>query len=290
MQSMLTRFTDDFLDGSVTAYNYFPASNCDYMLYCQIAGIQSIGPHYYNELAQAKEYQVQYTLEGCGCAIIDGEEHILRAGDMLTISNYRHHIFKPVPGCSWKIAFVHFFASETVAKIFERLALVSNGIHHHIRQEIPLPYIKRIITLLREDPRKNEFAISAELYGLLMALCAYVDDAQTQAIDKRLLRVIRYIQNNYNAPITLDDILKESHYSKNHLERCFKQQMHMTIQEYISYLRLQKSQELLLTTDMYCNEIAAQVGLPDYRALNYLFKKRIGITPKEYRQRNKSRH
>lgn len=288
MQSIITRFTDDFLDGSITAYNYFPASNHNYMLYCQIAGIQSIGPRYYNELALAKEYQIQYTLEGCGYAIIDGVEHILHAGDLLAISNYRHHIFKPMPGCEWKIAFVHIFASDTVTKIFEHLTQGSSGIYHHIRQDIPLPYIKRIIALLREDPRKNEYAISGELYGLLMALCACVDNEQIQAIDQRLMNVIRYIQNNYNTPLPLDDILKQSHYSKNHLERCFKLQMHMTMQEYISYLRLQKSQELLLTTDMYCNEIAELVGLPDYRALNYLFKKRIGITPKEYRQRNKT--
>lgn len=288
MPAMISKYVDDFLDGSVTAYNYFPASDLSYLFYCQIAGIQSIGPNYYNELAQAKEYMIQYTLEGMGTAIIDGEELTIRAGDVLLLSNYRHHIFRPIPGSPWKIAFVHIFANETVTAIFERFSSHTNGILHGVRENIVLPHIRRIIMLLQEDPYKNEYAISGELYNLLMTLCTHASTVETNAIDNRLLSVVHYIKNNYNTHITMQDILKHSPYSKNHLERCFKRQMHMTIQEYISYLRLKKSQELLLTTNRYFNEIAAQVGLTDYRSLIYLYKKRLGITPTEYKQKNKA--
>ena len=80
------------------------------------------------------------------------------------------------------------------------------------------------------------------------------------------------------------DILKHSGYSKNHLERLFKQRMNMTMQEYIFKLRLQRAQELIAESDMYYKEIANAVGLSDYRALVYLFKKALGITPSEYRK------
>ena len=36
---------------------------------------------------------------------LDNEEMILKKGDLLIIPNYYHHIFKPVEGKKWRIAF-----------------------------------------------------------------------------------------------------------------------------------------------------------------------------------------
>lgn len=78
MKSILSNYYDDFLDGSTTVYNYAPSTNYRYLFYAQIVGIQNIGPKYYNELAMAKEYLIQYTLEGEGYLKINNEEMILK--------------------------------------------------------------------------------------------------------------------------------------------------------------------------------------------------------------------
>lgn len=289
MQSIISKFTDDFLDDSVTVYNYFPQSNCNYLFYCQIAGIQNIGKNYYNELGLAKEYQLQYTIEGSGSMTINGEEYILNKGDLLVLSNYQHHIFKPIEGKNWKIAFVHIFANELVTEIFKHLFNLSNYVIHGVDEEMPLSHINKIIKLMQEDMYLNEFAISSEIYAYLMDVCGFVSQnvSERGGVDSGLVNVIHYIKNNYNTPITMQDIMEHSTYSKNHLERLFKKHMHMTIQEYISYLRLKKSQELILTTNMYFSEIATAVGLSDYRSLIYLYRKIMGITPTEYKKRFK---
>lgn len=287
MQSMISKYRDDFLDDSVTLYNYLPASNCSYLFYCQIAGIQEIGKNYYNELGMAKEYQLQYTIEGSGSATINGEEFILNKGDLLVLSNFQHHIFKPIEGKRWKIAFVHIFGNEFVSEIFKHVFKISNYIIHNVDSAMPLSHVNKIIELMRQDAYANEFAISGEIYNYLMDLCGYVNEHAQESVDSGLINVFHYIKNNFNTPIRMSDILQHSPYSKNHLERLFKKHMHMTIQEYLSYLRLRKSQELILTTNMYVSEIAEQVGLSDYRSLIYLYRKTLGITPTEYKRRNK---
>ncbi len=287
MQSMISKYTDDFLDNSVTVYNYFPSSSRGYLFYCQIAGIQNIGQNYYNELSMAKEYQLQYTIEGSGSATINGEEYILNKGDLLVLSNYQHHVFKPIDGKKWEIAFVHIFGNDTVASIFGEIFKTSNYIISNIDESMPVKHVGNIIKLLQEDPQANEFAISGEIYAYLMDILDVIKEKTQEPVDSGLVSVIYYIKNNYNTPLTMQKIMEHSPYSKNHLERLFKKQMHMTIQEYVACLRLKKSQELILTTNMHFCEIATQVGLSDYRSLIYLYRKKLGITPTEYKKRNK---
>lgn len=287
MQSIISKFTDDFLDDSVTVYNYFPSSNRNYLFYCQIAGVQNIGQNYYNELGMAKEYQLQYTIEGSGSATINGEEYILNKGDLLVLSNYQHHVFKPIDGKKWKIAFVHIFGNDMVANIFGQIFKTSNYIVSNIDEAMPVTHVRKIIKLLQDNSQENEFEISAEIYSYLMDILDVIKGKAQEPVDSGLMNVIHYIKNNYNTQLTMQKIMEHSTYSKNHLERLFKKQMHMTIQEYISYLRLKKSQELILTTNMYFCEIATRVGLSDYRSLIYLYRKMLGITPTEYKRRNK---
>ena len=141
--------------------------------------------------------------------------------------------------------------------------------------------------------------VLSHILPVLLALCSicskisYIFDwgddkyAQSDYVDSELSGVIHFLNQSFNTPIKLKDILRHTNYSKNHLERLFKSRMNMTIKDYISRLRLRKAQELIATTNMYYKEIAIQVGLTDYRSLVYLFQNSLGITPTEYRERSR---
>lgn len=287
MDSFFAKYRDDFLEGSETVYNYAPFSNLNYLLYAQIVGIQSIGSNYYNELEFAKEYMVQMTLEGSGKCIVDGNEFIVNKGDLMVLSNYQHHIFMPIEGKEWKFAFVHIYHNDLVADIVNKFFLKHRYVFNGYKEENIVPYIKKMIELLKEDFRKNEFKVSSLIYQLLMKVCEETNVIQSDYVDSELSGVINYLNQNYNYPLKLKDILKHTNYSKNHLERLFKSRMNMTIKDYISRLRLRKAQELISTTNMYYKEVATKVGLSDYRSLVYLFQTSLGITPTEYRERSK---
>lgn len=282
MKPILSKCVDDFLDGSDTVYNYDPPSVLDFLFYAQIAGIQKIGNNYYNEVAYAKDYQIQYTIDGEGDAIINGIHYTISKGDILVIPNFIHHIFRPIPGKNWEIAFIHIFDNHFVAKTYEYLMARQGFFFHGIYDTPILARIQTSLRLLHEDPVKNAPDISAEIYAMLMYLTGLASQKHPETRRGDLSGVLRYIQQYYNTPIKLQDILQYFHYSKNHLERLFKDEMHMTIQQYISSLRLKKAEELISTSSYTFKEIAHMIGLNDYRSLVYLFQKTIHMTPTAY--------
>lgn len=70
----------------------------------------------------------------------------------------------------------------------------------------------------------------------------------------------------------------------NYLSTLFKKETGETISDYTQKLRLEKAKNLLRTTNLNLNEIAAQVGYSDPKHFSKLFKKTFGIRPQDYRK------
>ena len=59
--------------------------------------------------------------------------------------------------------------------------------------------------------------------------------------------------------------------------------MGVTFIEYLTQLRMNKAKELLKRTDMRSGEIAIAIGYNDPHYFSYLFKKSVGMNPRDYR-------
>jgi AraC-like DNA-binding protein len=288
MNKFTGKYCNDFLEGSTTIYNYVPFTRYPYLFYAQLAGIQNIGPKYFNDSEFSQEFLINYTLEGEGSFTIFNEEHILKKGDLIFINNFYRRLFKPIEGSSWKFACLHIFPNETLSLLYQKILEKQRWLLHDVDENSVVPYIKRIIKLLSMGVSKNEIPISSCIYELLLSIYSLAIPVDSTAIDNELSSVVSYIRENYSSPITLSDILKNTSYSKNHLERLFKDRMKMTINDYLTDLRLKKSQSLILSTDTPFKEVANQVGLPDYRALVYMYKKMFNMSPGEYKEHGKT--
>ena len=95
---------------------------------------------------------------------------------------------------------------------------------------------------------------------------------------------LRFIRRHYNESISLSDVAEQINVNKSYLCDVFKKETDMTITGYITKLRVEKSMELLRTTDMKVYEIAMEVGYKDYTYFSQIFRKYIGISPAEYRK------
>jgi AraC-like DNA-binding protein len=97
-------------------------------------------------------------------------------------------------------------------------------------------------------------------------------------------RIDEYIANNIERTVTAQELQKEFHISHNELYLIFKQYFDTTPAEYIKRQRLLKAQKLLKSTRLPINEIALKCGIPDYNYFSKVFKKEVGISPREYRK------
>ena len=96
-----------------------------------------------------------------------------------------------------------------------------------------------------------------------------------------------YIHQNYcDNLFGVGSVASHFYFSTIHVNRIFKETMHMTVTEYIEKIRMEKARALLTETDYNITKISAQVG---YSSDNYFirkFKQIHRITPNEYRRKN----
>ena len=95
-----------------------------------------------------------------------------------------------------------------------------------------------------------------------------------------------YILENYTRKILIDDIAKHVNISKSYLEHQYKKYMGQSILSFINLLRVQRAEKLLLNTSKSISEIALTVGYKDKNQLNYEFKKKTGMSPRDYKKNN----
>lgn len=106
--------------------------------------------------------------------------------------------------------------------------------------------------------------------------------------DSVLDDILHYINHNFAGNITLENIAPLFGYNSSYLGRIFSKKMGENFNSYIDHVRIEHSKELLLKEDAKIYTIAEKVGYrnPDY--FHIKFKKYVGMSPAEYRKRNRS--
>ena len=110
------------------------------------------------------------------------------------------------------------------------------------------------------------------------------DDFTNYAISPTILKIMDYIQSNYNKQISLDDLCKLCSLSKTWICKCFWEANHMTIFNYKLSLQLNKAKSLLTETTYSIERISSIIGFSSPNYFSMIFKKSEGITPLRYRR------
>lgn len=96
----------------------------------------------------------------------------------------------------------------------------------------------------------------------------------------------RYIQDNYDRPVSIRDIVAQVHISERHANRLFRQHTGTTIHAYLTRYRLEVASQRLVENSWSIKEVARACGYRDVRHFTTAFRRRWGVTPGEVRARN----
>lgn len=80
------------------------------------------------------------------------------------------------------------------------------------------------------------------------------------------------------------DIFKKSPYSKQYTIKKFHEYLNMTPTQYLNKTKINRSIELLLSTDLSIAIIAFECGFNNIEYFDKIFKRNMGMTPIRYRQ------
>lgn len=146
-----------------------------------------------------------------------------------------------------------------------------------------------------EEYTKNAPQSQLLLLGMVYKLFFYMyenhipseSDAQTLHIkkfDDRIQDALIYIEEHLEYGSSIDDTAAHVSLSASHFSRLFKTVTGASYTDYLTDVRLQHAQILLATSNLSINEISVRIGLNNGNYLCTLFKKRLGISPSEYKR------
>lgn len=101
--------------------------------------------------------------------------------------------------------------------------------------------------------------------------------------DRAIQEAITYIENHYNKPITREDLATRLKCSVAHFSRLFSKTTGYSYKEFLLQCRLEKAKEMLERSHLQVAEVAYVAGFQDPSHFSKAFRKRVGISPRQYR-------
>ncbi len=130
--------------------------------------------------------------------------------------------------------------------------------------------------------------VDAVIEPLILLLEAYFEQKREQCTDEMALsyRVLRYVTENCHTKLTMGELAAHFHYSVSTLSHLFLKNSGKSLPAYIEDLRLNEAKWYLANSDTSITEIAMFLGYNSSNYFSSMFKKRCGMTPREYRNRS----
>ena len=105
-----------------------------------------------------------------------------------------------------------------------------------------------------------------------------------QGMSRDIFHCIQYISNHVNQPISVDEIAKALNMERSTLSKKFKRELGFNISTFIMRRKLEEAKSLLTYSDKTISEISEYLCFSSQAYFQNVFKKKYGMTPREYRQ------
>ncbi len=101
--------------------------------------------------------------------------------------------------------------------------------------------------------------------------------------ERRVSSVVRYVEERFTEPCTLEDLARLAQLSPFHFLRVFRATTGLTPHQHLVRSRLRAAATALASTAMPVTEVALAVGFDDLSNFTRSFRAEYGLTPSRYR-------
>lgn len=145
-----------------------------------------------------------------------------------------------------------------------------------------LPGLDQIETVLANI--KTIEQIKEQAHQILERALAFRDDRTGSLHAGVILQAKQYIDEHYpDADMSLSSVADRVGHSPCHFSTVFGEETGQTFKEYLTETRIRRAKELLRTTALRSSEISDRVGYNDPHYFSLVFRKSVGLSPKEFR-------
>ncbi len=239
--------------------------------------------HHFRERKDGiEEYIYMYCMEGSGTIVVDGKEYRLHENEAFCIPKYHGHSYYACEDDPWSILWVHFKGDDTVYYPLEDLSVI-RFISKNSTNRMQFLF-ELLFRVLEGNYTLGNFIYISQVLALILAETYDREKEHTTGDqNKHVTRVVRYMYKHLYDNLTMNSLADEFELSESYLNSIFqKYTQHAPMDFYIS-LKMKEACKLLRSTDLYVYEVAQKLGYKDQYYFSRIFKKVVGISPKEYK-------
>lgn len=254
-------------------------------------------------------FEACYAFAGSGTFRIDGAEHTVKTGDLfLAKPGETHEIVGMPPGSGnsrakslgiyfWAFTLVRQSEHQTTDTDRSTDALLDALASSKAPVRRTDAAVARTLALLNDEIALKPPAYTQSIRGLTVKLLletarTFTDGVPSEELDapvrstaQAIARTAtRYLRDNFARPIEVRDVAAQVHLSERHLSRLFHKETGVSVLEFLTNLRVETAQQLLLDKNLSIKQVARSVGYPDPHYFTTLFGRRTGLTPAVFRR------
>lgn len=267
-------------------FNILWASKCEY------PAKHVIKPHRHNDY-----YHMIFVLNGSGNIVLGDTAYKTKINRLYIVKpGVKHGIYaslaKSINTVEFKFSFSNDYTKnmlELLPEYYENTSIAIRNVFISIVDEIKKQgnYFEEVLAL---HLAQIVYYLSRDAGGEAMSL-ENIDerDACGSGLEKyeALKDVTRHIKENYWKDISLNDLAAMVHLTSVYFCSIFKDSYGISPMNYLQNVRVENAKKLLAGSDKNITDIAFEVGFQSVQYFSRYFKNHEGITPNDFRRRNK---
>ena len=249
------------------------------------------------------EFEIIYVRSGFLTVSISGESYIGKTGDAFVVSPGNLHLMGSQTGTVDYYTFLFplkYISFRTDDMLDEKLLEPLNSGHLMICPRVndtAKELCEQLIKIYEAKNDESESKITTQVRTKIILLQfilemwkkGFVIENDTSGRNTVEKEMVSYIQQNFTGKISLREFGEQFHLSEKYISRYFKEHIHITLSQYVTYLRLEHAKQLLQDTDIPVTDVAMQSGYQNVSYFIRSFQKAYAVSPLKYRKNNYSR-
>ena len=249
------------------------------------------------------EFEIIYVRSGFLTVSISGESYIGKTGEAFVVSPGNLHLMGSQSGTVDYYTFLFplkYISFRTDDMLDEKLLEPLNSGHLMICPRVKdtaKELCEQLIEIYEAKKDESESKITTQVRAKIILLQfilemwkkGFVIENDTSGRNTVEKEMVSYIQQNFTGKISLREFGEQFHLSEKYISRYFKEHFHITLSQYVTYLRLEHAKQLLQDTDIPVTDVAMQSGYQNVSYFIRSFQKAYAVSPLKYRKNNYSR-
>ena len=246
-----------------------------------VAGITLPNPSYTIYRDNADIYVFEYVLKGKGYIRQGKEQAQARAGDAYILQPGKSHHYYADVREPWTKIWLNAGGS------FIRHLLSDYGLN----QALLIPgfgrpqYFYSLFHTIEADPSNCCNRLALCLHELVQALSSCYGSYREEHTQAVMMK--NYIEQNLTRPLKTEEAAASVHLSPSRAIHLFKEAFGISPYRHYLAQRFELAQSMLLYTALSIQEISERLGFADYHHFTIFFKKECGMSPSQFRSRER---